>query len=139
MANKDVDSIYEIGKSTPEFKISHNPNSIFWPKETLLNWVGTKEDVLLVAEEKGEIMGFVICRTHKKTSTASLDNIWVSPRFRGKDLSKKLLNYLLKELKKREIGYVFGLVKEDNLSSIKFFEKNNFNKGYNFYWVEKEL
>ena len=49
----------------------------------------------------------------------NVTRIEVNDKFRGKGLSKKLLDETLEECKKREISFLSGAVKPSNIISIK--------------------
>lgn len=51
----DIDAIHTLGSTVNEFNVSDEVVT-FWPKHILLNCVNSKTDLLLIAEEKDEII-----------------------------------------------------------------------------------
>ncbi len=133
----DVEEILKLGKQVNEFKVSEEVIT-FWPKEILLNIVKSETDLLIVAEEE-KIQGFIIINSNFIFKKATIENIFVRRRFRGKGLAEKLLSYSIEELKKKGCGYVCAMVETDNPKSLNFFEKSNFDKGINCIWMDKIL
>jgi len=138
MSNLDLDEVFNIGREIKEFKIDENFES-FWNKEQLQNWIKSKSDVLLVAKEKEKIVGFILIAVHNPTQKATIENIWVHENYRKNGIANKLVAQGLNQLKEKNVKYICALAKVDNLVSIKFFEKNNFSKGYDFTWLHKKI
>lgn len=137
MEEKDVEFVHKVGMNVKQFEVS--PNSRFWTKEDIFQWIKSKDDVILVLEEKNKIIGFIMATVHKPTEKALIENLYIDEKFRGNKLSLKLVNKCLDLLKEKGCSYVFALVKLYNKEVVKLFESFNFNKGYDFSWVEKKL
>ena len=134
----DISFLEKIGKEVREFKVSKESKG-FWNKEQLKNWILSKNDIILIAEDKEEIIGFVMFAHHVPTGKVTFENGWVRSDYRGKDIISKLTKEGLKQLKLKGARYVCGLVKKDNSSSIKFLRKNQFRKGSDFSWLHRKL
>jgi len=57
MKISDIETVYKIGIKLKEFAVSKT--SKFWEKGELEKWLKKKDDVLLVAKENGELVGFL--------------------------------------------------------------------------------
>jgi ribosomal protein S18 acetylase RimI-like enzyme len=80
---KDINEIHRIASKVSEFSVSADTVN-FWPKKILQNCVKSKSGLLLVAEENGKIIGFIIVNYNPTFSKAIIENIFVSPQYRGK-------------------------------------------------------
>ena len=136
MQVKDIDKVYNLGINIKEFSVSSS--SRFWNKEELTNWLNNKNDILLIAEDKNQIIGFLFCKFHKETENAIIDNIFVRKDYRNKKVGTKLMEVCLKKLSK-SCTYVYTLVKPNNKRSINFFKEMGFKIGFKFLWMEKKL
>ena len=135
---EDINTIIKLGNSVNEFQVSDEAVT-FWPKEILTNCIKSKKNPILVAEENKQIIGFIIANYNSSFKKAIIENIFVNPDFRGKDVGKFLLNNLLNNLKELGCEYVCSLVKDNSNVAIEFYLKNNFNKGINCIWLDKIL
>jgi ribosomal protein S18 acetylase RimI-like enzyme len=137
MLSKDINEVYNLGVNVNEFSVSLSTN--FWSKKELVNWLNNKNDILLIAEDKGYVIGFLFCKFHRQTGNAIIDNVLVKEQYRNKGIGTKLMKTCLKELKSKSCTYVYTLVKPDRKESINFFKKVGFKEGFKFLWVEKKL
>jgi|SRR3989344_9367443 len=135
---KDVEKLILIGKKVSEFRVDSNVSG-FWNKSQLVKLVRSKYDVILVAEEKDNIVGFVIFAHHIPTGKVTFENAWVHPNYRGKDIVSKLTKEGLKQLKSKGAKVICAYVEMDNENSRKFLEKNKFKKGHNFKWMYRSI
>jgi len=105
----------------------------------LVNCIKDKENLILVAKEKQQIIGFIIGAYNSSFKKATIENIYVNPDFRGKEVGKLLLNDLLTKLEELGCEYLCALTEIENNVAIKFFLNNRFNKGRTFVWLDKIL
>jgi ribosomal protein S18 acetylase RimI-like enzyme len=138
MALRDIEDILSIGKKVGEFSVDDAIEG-FWTEEQLTRWVESEKDVLLVAEENKEIIGFVTFAHHVPTGKVTFENAWIDEKHRRTDLIKDLTNEGLERLKKFGASYICGLAKTDNLASVKFLQKLNFSKGFDFTWLHRKI
>lgn len=138
MNNLDIPKIIKIGKSVEEFRVDSEVKG-FWSKKQLENWIKSKKDSLIVAEEKNKIIGFVMFAHHVPTGKVTFENAWIDKNFRGKGIIEKLVTEGIKDLKKKGATYLCGLAKTDNFVSIKFLERNKFMKGFDFSWLHRKI
>lgn len=132
----DVDAIHAIGNAVNEFNVS-DVVVTFWPKHILHNIIDSKTDLLLIAEEKDEIVGFIIVNASPIFKKAIVENIFVSPQSREQGVAKKLLDSAMETITLMGYEYVCALMSDDR--AISFYESNGFKKGRNFTWLDKVL
>jgi ribosomal protein S18 acetylase RimI-like enzyme len=137
MKVSDIDFILEVGKREEEFRVSKKLGG-FWSKDQLTAWINSKDDVMLIAEEK-EIVGFIMSSLHKPTGKATFENMWVNPNFRRKGLATKMTQIMIKKLKENGAEYICGMSKVENESIINFLMKEGFDKGYPFFSMGKKI
>ena len=72
----DVSKVYELGRGLKESKVNKKTVS-FWPKKTLSKIVKGKEDIFLVSEKEGEVIGYIIINYNSSFGKAVVENIFV--------------------------------------------------------------
>jgi ribosomal protein S18 acetylase RimI-like enzyme len=130
----DADTLYAMGVTEEGFAVSSE--SRFYTKDYLENWITNPEDdVLLVAEARNAIVGFLFCRVNHN-DWAMLENIAVSTSSRRQGTGTALLRECLRRLRERGIDYIAGIVREGN-SNLDFFLSSGFVPGHRFVWIER--
>jgi len=132
----DVDAIHALGNTENEFNVSDEVVT-FWPKHILFNIIDSKIDLLLIAEDKNEIIGFIIINNNLVFNKAIVENIFVSPQFREQGVAKKLLDVAMDMIGTTGCKYICALTSNDK--AISFYKSNGFKKGRNFAWLDKVL
>ncbi len=135
---KDTDTIIKLGNLINEFQVS-NEVVTFWPKNVLIDCIKSKNNPLLVVEKNENIVGFILANYNSSFKKAIIENIYVNPDYRGREVGKLLLNNLLNELKKLGCEYVCSITESKNNAAVEFHLKNGFNKGMNCVWMDKIL
>ena len=135
---EDIDTIIKLGNSVNEFQVS-NEVVTFWPENILIDCIKSKNNPIFVAKENKQIIGFIIANYNPSFKKAIIENIFVDPNFRGKDVGKLLLDNLLNKLKELGCEYVCSLTEIENNVAVKFYLNNNFNRGINCVWIDKIL
>ena len=136
MQESDLKTIHDIGVKVEGLAVSETIR--FWTKQKLYGWVtNNKDDELLVAEDKGKVIGFIMSIFHNPTRIAIIDNLYVAEEYRRRGIGKDLVKECLKRLKERGLRYIYVTVKKDNKAAIEFFKSLEFNKGYDFVWMER--
>lgn len=136
MREADVPAVAAIGRKAPELKT--NEDDEFWDEELLKDWVAG-DDVLLVVEADGRVVGFMLTQLHGATKAGYLSDIAIDPEWRGKGVGSQLIEAVLARLKERGIQYVYGLTKVENDKIHGLLKKFGFTQGNAFYWFEKYL
>ena len=136
MKPKDVTAVYSLGIKTREFYSSDDYGS-WYPKEALREWLKHKnDDVLLVAESKGKVVGFSLSYVHFR-KWALMDSIAVVPKYRKKGVGRELVDQTLKLLKKKGVVYAQAFLRNNNKPIFRLVKKFGFQKGNNFYVVDR--
>ncbi len=140
MKEKDLDSVLQI-----EIESFISP----WTKKDFLYELNENPfSVLLVVEENDSIIGFVDYMI--TFSSASINQIAVSKKYRKMGYGKALLDYVFNELSKgQDVDSVTLEVRENNLVARKFYENFGFrfivikpryySNGDNAIYMSKEI
>lgn len=134
----DVEAIYELGKAVDEFTVSDETVN-FWPKELLANAIQSSDALILVAEDEGSTIGFLIVNYNSSLKKALIENIYVQPDKRGQGVGDKLLEYMFKLLPDMGCEYVATLVPPDAQGALDLYQRNGLDKGETFIWLDKAL
>jgi ribosomal protein S18 acetylase RimI-like enzyme len=134
----DAEKIHRLGMNIKEFAVS-DETVVFWPLHILKNCIRSKSDWIIVAENKNEILGFIIINNSIVFKKAIIENIFVAVGYRNKGVAKKLLVFALNKIKLSGCEYVCTLAEERNEKAWGFYIKNGFYKGKNFRWLDKTL
>jgi len=114
-------------------------------KETYTKrWVSScltdkKMSIVLIAEDKGEIVGFWIAEMWKEREYSFTSDIFVIPEYRTQGVATKLKEEYEKICKKEGIKKILVLALTSNEKMHKFMEKNNYERGSQFYLYDKRL
>ena len=136
MEISDIPNVISLAKKESGFNVSEDTEA-FWSDVQLRSWVRSG-DVLLVAEEGDQIVGFVLSALHKPTGKVTWENQLVSKDYRGRGVAESLIEELEKRLKEKGATYLHFLVKEDN-RAWKYYVRKSFRLGYKFFWFGKKL
>lgn len=140
MGSADIDRVMELAADAPQFDTRDDEPDTehFWPRDRLAAWTAS-DDPLLVAEEGGEVAGFLLARVHQPTRKAEIENILVAPEHRGAGIGRELLAEAIERFQDRDVRYVAALTQEGNTDAIGFFTENGFTAGKRFVWLERFL
>jgi N-acetylglutamate synthase-like GNAT family acetyltransferase len=139
---QDLDQIYKLGKNAPELKVSNKTEfSSVTELENAINWLS---GVFLIAEQGSEIIGFLYANTTDfevpLLATACLVYIVIKPEFRQQKIGQQLYDECEKILKARNIKTIYCWANlEGNGEIINFMQKNGFETGHKYIWMDKEL
>ncbi|MEK7461921.1 MAG: GNAT family N-acetyltransferase [Patescibacteria group bacterium] len=137
MTSNDVSAVLKIGMGVTAFEVSER--DCFWSREQLEKWIEADEDVLLVAKENDEIVGFALSMLHKPTGKVTWENLYVLQNFRNRGVGQQLIGELLLRLRQKGASYMCFFVRAENQDEVSFFQHLDFVSGYNFVWFEKHL
>lgn len=135
MEKRDLERVYELGSREERFRVGAEETG-FWTREQLFNWVGSENDVLLVAENEGRIVGYALSQYHAPTRKATFENLHVDLSYRKSGIGKLLTAELVRSLKEKG-AYICTLVEPDNEAIIKVLEENGFRKGKQTMWMDQ--
>jgi ribosomal protein S18 acetylase RimI-like enzyme len=136
MVEADVPAVAALGRTAPELKT--NDDDEFWSEELLKDWVAG-DDVMLVVETEGKVVGFMLTQIHAATKAGYLSDIAIDPGFRGHGIGSRLIEAVLTRFKERGLNYAYGLTKVENDKIHGLMKKFGFTQGNAFYWFEKYL
>jgi ribosomal protein S18 acetylase RimI-like enzyme len=133
--SKDVPVIYKLGEHVDEFHTSDQaPN--FWPEPLLQNCIGKEDVYFLVAMSGNDIAGFIIANLNKSLSKVLIENIFVSPDFRGQGIGSGLAKKIVEAAKSDKYQFISALTPLDDIAAIKAYESAGFSKGEAFLWLD---
>ena len=138
MSGQDIDKIVEMGSEAPGFKTGTGAEQ-FYRLRTLRKWIRDRNGVTLVAMADGNLVGFVLGHYMAGSRDGYLSSLIVDERYRSIGAGSSLLKAALKQLRRKGCNHVFGVVKADNQQTLNFFEKNGFEIGGNFRYIDTML
>ncbi|MGI6589646.1 MAG: GNAT family N-acetyltransferase [Candidatus Iainarchaeum sp.] len=123
----DCKACHELSATKELLNPDGSPPPIEWFKGQIKN-----KQILLVAEEKKEIIGYLLGDYLPGTATM-INLISVKKEFQRKGVGQKLLKEAekLSKKKKKKLIILYGYAK--NKKTLNFFEKNNYQKGGLYY------
>ena len=135
MTTNDVAAVNAIGNETPELSVTEG-NSLFWGIKRLTSWVKAEQDVMLVAAEGDEVVGFVITQLHIPSQIGYLSDIVVKSSARGQGIGAQLTQQAIKRMKDLGITYIYALTQQNNQPIQLLLVQNGFDKGESMTWFE---
>lgn len=136
MCIEDIPAVLQMSQGVDGFQVSEEAEG-FWSKEQLERWV-QGDDVLLVAEIEGRIIGFVLTTHHKPTGKVTWENQLVLPEFRGQGIARALTYEMERRLKENGATYIHFLVKLTN-DHIGHYKDIGYDTGHTFVWFDKYI
>jgi ribosomal protein S18 acetylase RimI-like enzyme len=136
----DVNAVYKIGVEMRELGFSGKYK--FHQKAELREFAAPKKDnVFLVAEANGHIVGFVYAKIidWSRPGWGMLDNLAVKEEYRKHGIGTHLTSALYKELKKRHVHYVQILEEIHHKNTRKFWKEKGFKETKVFVWAERNI
>ncbi len=138
MTIDDIPAVREIGNNSPELSVTEE-NSPFWSTERLVGWVKAHQDVMLVAEEGGEVVGFQITNIHLPSKVGYLSDLVVDESARGRGIGSQLVELTLEKMREMGVTYVYALTQVENIKIHNLLKKYNFDKCKKMVWFEAQL
>ena len=133
----DIEAICQIGKKAPELSFSKEMS--FHDKSEFVEFVKhPKENILLVAEVKGQIVGFVYAKIMSKT-WCLLDSLAIKKQYQNQGIGTQLLEETYKILKKNKVTYIQILEQINKKKTRLFWKKQGFKEKQAFIWADKNL
>lgn len=100
--------------------------SIPWSEQSFYEAVLKEENIYVVAENQGKIVGYA--GAWGVFGEADITNVCVAPDFRGRGIAGEMMRFLILEGRKRKIDVFFLEVRESNIRAISLYEKIGFQK-----------
>ncbi|MEA3347114.1 MAG: GNAT family N-acetyltransferase, partial [Candidatus Auribacterota bacterium] len=110
------------------------PNAAELWKKDLEGWINSNDNLVLVAEEDGELFGYAIFsiellpKIYKREKECGLNTVFVSPKSRRKGIGSKLIKEGEEWAKKRGFSQFSLSVSVENDPAVKTYLKNGFAK-----------
>jgi N-acetylglutamate synthase-like GNAT family acetyltransferase len=133
---KDVNQILKLLHSAKEVK-AHDKYAV--NKNYIISHLDNPMHLMLVCEEKREIMGVLTSEVWKDKKYAFISNIVVHKDRRAKGIGSILYDYFEKTAKAKKLKLINYFVQTTNKPMHKWSKKKGFRKGYQFYYYEKEI
>lgn len=139
----DFDSLYELGKDTPELQVSAT-EEFMAPDE--FRWALTDPNaVFLVAQEGDGLHGFVYATADDKEKP--LPNKWaclvylaVAPEFRRRGIATSLYAECVQKLKDMGMTDLYGWAHAQGSGGItQFMQGHGFQEGHLYRWMNKKI
>jgi len=115
LTESDLDEVVKIEKDT-----FAKP----WSKTDFINELQFSFSRFYIVKYKNKIIGYGGYRVFE--DTAEIVNIAISKDFRRKSIGKKLLEFLINEIKDEKIKKIYLEVKEDNIPAINLYTNFRF-------------
>ncbi len=114
-------------------------DELHYQSKHVKEYVLGKSFATFVYEEDKKVVGIIMANIFRIGRYAEFYNIIVDANYRGKNIGKKLSDYLIKYLRKQKIEIGFSYIEKNNRNARKLAEKLNFEKGKLFYFYYKIL
>lgn len=132
----DLEALYALGQGVGEFEVSADTVE-FWPKAILTKAIDSADVAIVVAEDAGELVGFTIANVNATLQKAIIENLFVSPAYRGKGMGGELVRYLCDVLTTTyRCSYIVSLVPPDAMGALQTYQQAGFAKGNTFVWLD---
>lgn len=115
MRKEDLEQVYAI-----EQVLFSKP----WSKQDFLDALSKKENLYLVAEDQGQILGY--CGVWGVAGEGQITNVAVKKEYQGNGIASALFSYMLKEGESKELHVYTLEVRTSNFTAIHLYKKMGF-------------
>lgn len=115
MTLEDIEQVHHLEKSI---------FSIPWSKKSFENSLNSKDTLFVVAENAGEILGYL--GMYLFSEEADISNVAVAKKYRRQHVAKRLLEYIFIQAKSRGVKNITLEVRETNVAAIRLYERMGF-------------
>lgn len=137
MSIQDVPVVVKLGNGASELAVSDE--SRFWGERRLGEWIEANQDINLVAEEGGEILGFILTQLHRPSEVGYLSDVVVREEARGRGVGAALVEQAVKRMTDMGLTYIYGLTQQTNEKIQNLLAKQGFEGGETMIWFEKKV
>ncbi len=140
--SNDLSELYEIGKNTPELRVSSTEDFM---DEDEFRWsIENSKGIFLIAQQGNKIIGFIYANAKDsdrpfKNKYACLVYLVVLPSHRRNGIATKLYSECEKQLKKLGITHIYGWANLESSGIIDFMKNHKYKEGKRFVWMNKKL
>lgn len=132
----DIDTLWKWGEEN--WELWGDAKYKWFSKRSLARWIEEPEDdILLVAKQNNCLVG--MCITNVMRDWAFCYGLFVEKAYRKQGIGKLLLEETRKKLKEKGIESLTLLVDTKNTAALKFYKREGFYQGFNFYLMTKEI
>jgi len=133
----DAKEVYAMLESTEEVHVA----GLTYSEKAVQDWNITRaQDVILVAEVNGKVVGFVAAKIgDPEPWGAYIDSLIVKDGYRGRGIGQQLLDECTSSLKSRGVVFAHLHVRSGFPRTINFWEKNSFKGKEPLLWMYKEI
>jgi N-acetylglutamate synthase-like GNAT family acetyltransferase len=135
---KDIETIYEMGKNISGFEVAEEIVS-FWPIKLLKNSVKKEDVIFIVLEKNNKIIGFTIMNLNYSLSKGEVEDIYIIEEERLKGYGSMLLRHSIDAARNKGIEYKIEYINALTNTAEGFFKKNEFIEGNKFTWFSLAL
>lgn len=136
---KDAATILDVARQTPELSGVDGEDSLYTLDFVLGSITDREMCLVLVAEEDGKLLGFIIAEIWKRRGISYLDNIVVVLGQRGRGIGRALYESYEMRCRKLGVRHVAAHVLVTNRGMQRFFDKSGFERGHMMYYQEKDI
>lgn len=98
-----------------------------YEEDYLLRFFGPSEDVIIVAENKGEVIGYISVEVKREDREyVYIDDFCVDEKYRSRGIGTKLLSYSEEAAKNAGIYDILLHVEESNLPARRLYERSGY-------------
>ena len=134
----DLNELYKLLNKPKE--LQSGASGTGYSKPWIIVYIKNKKNYLtLIAEENGEIAGFILAEISKERKSSFLTDLFVKKEYRGTGLAKKLMSDHEKLCKRYGIKEVQCIVQIKNKAMLKFMRKVSWKIGHQFYLCGKNI
>jgi len=90
---------------------------------TLANIIRSNPECMMVAEEEGEVVGYILVRRAKRTGRLHIDSIIVDPAQRGKGIGRAMMEHVVEQHGHEELRLV---VAQGNHAALRLYQSLGF-------------
>lgn len=132
----DSKELLRLLNVAPELQTSWEGNTYSkeWVKTAITN---KEQDLVLIAEEKAKIAGFILAEMWKKKKYSFLSDLFVRAEYRKKGVAITLMKEYEKICRKERLRRVMLLTTVSNTRMQGFIEKRGIKKEINFIYMKK--
>jgi len=142
MELNDLPAVFELGQEL--FTADKSPTLYrSWDDNELLQLFESRDELCLVAEAQGRVVGFVLGSLMDKPRSAWrygwLEWLGVEPAYHRRGVGKRLLNQLTELLVEREARIMLVDTDEHNLGALAFFRESGFGQELRHVYLSQNL
>jgi len=133
LERKDVIPVHALGNKVPEF--SADNEHAFWPLDTLERFADNGLSFVVEEEETTQIVGFFLAAYQPVTRKCTVENVYLSPQYRGMSLADACLHDIWCVAQRRGAVMLESIVATSNHASQRMFERRGLQTAGTYHWM----